>query len=489
MKCDEAKPFCRRCQKGGFVCRGFTVVGPKHCTIFCSLPTLPLIEQDATRQEREYNHYFCTAFITSFLDESNRVLFAEHLPQAAQHRAPIWHACNAIAAIHRRQLTIYNATMTAEHYSEKMYRDSLRQYSASLDHLSRLAKRLNLTLDDKTTILLSNMLFCIYSIHQNDLKSSSTLILNTISLIRQWRFWKHPEFADGYVTRILLFFVNFEGLLQDMQLVSAQLSWNWAEAVSYLELLPLPSFENACVRLEMLWNGLRAVLQLLRVNSSPDEVRRINMARRTFSTHLEAFSAAFRKLKSLSNRTAIHHDFVKMIEMRRILVRVLLKVDISGFETCWDEFEVDFETAILLMDQLLSTRGLQVMLPSLRANLIKSLHFLICVYRRSAPRRKMIELLRRNMRDFLAVPSQCVAPLFYSRVLEVIVQLEEGDDTGRESCDCMPSFDRGGYICNNHRVTEFSAIFHPGKTEEVVLRTVGDTLNHRPARRINCKGS
>lgn len=231
----------------------------------------------------------------------------------------------------------------------------------------------------------------------------------------------------------------------------------------------------------MLWIGLQAVIQNLPFRPSPRELSIANTARYAFREPFEKWIARFQEFQSSPYVTKGDRGRVDILKIRQILVGVLLKVDISNMEICWDEFNDEFSKATTLIELVLSKDFKDSGLPLFTPMLAKMLHFMAKACRAPILRRKMIALLQLQLETaaflFTAKRKHCS----YTQVIDAIVNVEEGGwiQGGKESCQCLPCCVPGEFICNNHRVMEVHANIMPDDSKVLSLRTTGDVLNNR----------
>lgn len=471
--------MCHRCVVSSLVCKYDYI---SHLTTLTKRPHTPIspAQVDPTAVELELHHYFRTQFITFRHDEFNLDLWRLHFLQFSQNQTPIWHACNAIAAFHQWLGIEPNTDALVRHRARKLHEESLRQYSASLQGVIKLAYEERLSLEDKSTILLANLLFFGCFLRQGNIANAVIITSNSIQLIRHWKFWECDSSSPMMILGrlILLFFVKIERMEEESLLASSKPTWHWDEALVSLQRQSLLSPVDACLELEMLWTGLQTILQNLPISPSSRELSIANSSRAVFYERFNTWTGRFQKLCSTQYMTKADRFCTTILSIRSILVGVLLRVDIAKSETGWDAFHNEFTSALKLIELLFSQDIQDFGLISFTPLVLKMLHFMAKVCRKPALRRKIIALLRLQFHK-VPVTSPTEDPASCTKLVETVMDIEEGVWSrirlGEKYCQCVTD----KYICNNHRVTEIHV--KPGK---VTLRTVGDVLKNLPGQTL-----
>lgn len=493
IKCDEEKPVCKRCTKSGVICRYFLL---QQCIVIPGLQlqvSVSPVEADPAPAELEMNYYFRTQLMPRGNDEFNPQLWRLYLPQASTCRSSIWHACNFLAALYRKRFMGSDSDASVRYSVEKLYQKSLPQYSASLASVLKLIHQPNLSTGDKSTILATNILLHMCCTQHSDYTQARTIALNSIQLIRHWNFWEHlssPAPVPG--TLIMLYFVKIQRLVEESLLTTSKTTWHWEEALSFLQHRPFESCVDACLELEMLWVGLQAIIQDVPLRPTPEQLDTANASRIVFRRRFNKWQEKFEEFLLSSYSTKLDHGRIVILKVRQTLVDVLLRVEIANFETCWDECNVEFTRATLLIEYILNKDTKDSGLPVFTPMLAKSLQFMAKACRTPALRRRIITMLRLRLQRMASLISLSSQHTSYSPVIDAIVNLEEEAwsrrEGGQEGCNCTSGCVPGEFICNHHRVAEIYVVLKPD-SKEFTLRTVGDVLNGQPGRVLSLQAS
>ncbi|OAR01788.1 hypothetical protein LLEC1_07896 [Akanthomyces lecanii] len=101
IKCDEAKPSCRRCITAHTVCDFASSSSQASLIPGLTVSASPLQQ---TADERELTYLFRTKLILTCSDEFNEDLLNIYIPLASQSQALIWYASVAFVALWRYQM-------------------------------------------------------------------------------------------------------------------------------------------------------------------------------------------------------------------------------------------------------------------------------------------------------------------------------------------------------------------------------------------------
>ncbi|TQW00204.1 Zn(2)-C6 fungal-type DNA-binding domain-containing protein [Cordyceps javanica] len=479
IKCDESKPSCRRC-----------AVSRLACDFRTSSPTLRLVPGMAvsvsplpvrpTAEECELNHLFRTRLTLSFADEFNQDLWNVHIPLASQSQVPIWHASLAFAALWRYQMA---KTGSDALFRQQMYQESLHQYSSTINCVVQLTRKPHLSAADKTSVLVANLLFLRWSMNQGDSKSATAIISSSVQLVHHWGIWDSNSAASPIPTNlIVLFFSKLGRFLHQSLLTSGHSPWQWEKGLAALQPRPFVSCTDACLELEMLWTGVRAVIEELPVRPSAKQLTRACDQQSRFRSAMSTWDAKFETLRKKACTSRSNRTRLAVLLVRQKLIHIILGVDIDRLETSWDAFHEDFERATLLAESVLvsgpDSRGKTIFAPMLA----KSLHFMARVCRHPRLRRRIVDLLRPQLSMVRLLSSeQDYSP---TQIQETIIAVEENGwammKLGRPECNCSFECVPDKYICGHHRVVTVDVHLRPGKASELCLRTRADIVHNRP---------
>ena len=152
MKCDEAKPYCRKCTSTGRKCDGYPVIetpsGPSISTpdseaLVQLQPCAPPLEFVGSEKERRSFHFFRTTTASQLSGFCGDGFWDTLILQASHHEPGIRHAVIALGSLHERFIKHNGLTSRSDRL---LYLDefALQQYSLAIrclfDQFSRLDK-------------------------------------------------------------------------------------------------------------------------------------------------------------------------------------------------------------------------------------------------------------------------------------------------------------------------------------------------------------
>ncbi|ATY59316.1 Zn(II)2Cys6 transcription factor [Cordyceps militaris] len=376
IKCDEARPACQRCISAWRPCEGYHLPAvPATARTLAPAdsrlqPTLVV----PTAAERALGRYFITEIGAVAGDEFNTTFWSRDVPQVARAVPAVWHASNALAgATWARspggQLTVRAAALVEQ--------ESTRQYSAAVRHILQLtAQRAVLpsarspSPHDRTAVLLATILLASYAMGIGERRVFASIVATSRRLVRQWAFWECLDVPSvaALAAQILYVYVKMERVAQDFHLEAAggadeqaalaRPPWRWLDALAALQRRPLTSALRACLELDMIWNSVHDILDALPCAPSDSDMaialeRRQPFAR-LFSSWEARYAAYTARLRRSGRRAPPLDVDIVALDLRRVLVRVLLRVVPSlASETCWDPFARDFAAAVACLEAAL----------------------------------------------------------------------------------------------------------------------------------------
>lgn len=141
MKCDEAKPYCRRCTTTGRKCDGYSILETPTANsrlastaLIASPSACPSFETLGGEKERYSFHFFrqtTTSQLSGFCSDD---FWDKLILQASHHEPVIRHAVIALGAMHERFLT-RNGLITASDPYLYLNEFALQQYSLAIKRL------------------------------------------------------------------------------------------------------------------------------------------------------------------------------------------------------------------------------------------------------------------------------------------------------------------------------------------------------------------
>ncbi len=520
VKCDETKPTCARCIQGRLNCvyESPTADLAAHQSLDCNmLPgNQPLVfvspsQIKATDLEHRLFHYYLLEVADHMADTANRPLWAVHLPRAAKQQPAVWHACVSVAALHQRQ---WFATADVpdlalrERRRGELYTTSLRQYHKSLRSLIKIAPSASGSIDLEAQIAMlgANVLFITGAIQRGEMLECVTHLTNAFKLIHLWRFWEpvlnmsSPRRRSASIIpnmAMVLFYVQMDGLALESLPPALLWPWQWEHAVISSLQRPITSLLQALLEIEMIWIGIKDLFNAIPLRCSHTQRTFFANRRAVIRAYFQQWAARLDEFEtSMSVASEMNGALLATLEVRRIVVGIMFRVDVHAFETCWDAFEPDFEEAVSLIASLegdlsqTALKGRTVGRPGRKApcsftpSLTKSLYFLAKVCRSPVLRRRIIQLFVEHRQNERIVTEKQDSAYFVQSTLAVM-KVEEGawvvSDAQRPAdCSCIVN----SFICNSHRVFRYGIVYTAGNTAVVSLSTVDDIICGREPQTI-----
>ncbi|KAM0743136.1 hypothetical protein ACQRIT_003313 [Beauveria bassiana] len=527
VKCDEARPACQRCISSWRPCQGYRLPpAPPSLAADTRLQPTPVVP---TAAEHVLVRYFLAEISAFATDEFNTTFWRRDVPQVARAVPAVWHATNALAgAAWARSPRAALEPDTAA----LVDREGARQYSAAVRHILQttatpalaLAERQRPEPRDQTTVLLASILLASYAVSVGEKAVFVALFETSRRLVMQWAFWECLDVpsVSALATQILYVYVKTERVAQEFHLETAAAEpdarsprrplrsseplpmLRWRDALAALQRQPLTSALRACLELDMVWNSVHDIFDAFPFTSTTDDVTTAYTQRHAFAPLFETWEARYatftRRVRTRTHRRAVDID-VAALDLRRMLVRVLLRVPIGRCrpcwsETCWDPFVRDFAAALTCLEAALAPAAAaaaavdktdMLSTPSIYA----SCNFIVQKCRAPGLRRKAAAVLRSSLVATLGMEQDEVGkrqhlPLIVDRLMLVEESAwvgNGGGGGGGGECGqddvCVP----GRYICNLHRVARVHIDREVVGYPEITFLTVGDILKGRPGYR------
>ncbi|KAJ3498300.1 hypothetical protein NLG97_g1234 [Lecanicillium saksenae] len=443
----------------------------------------------ATSTELAMSGYFRTQCATWSFDEFNHGLWMHLLPQTMHSIPPIWHACNAVGGV---SWSTGSETNMDNAVAERLRKESIRQYSLSVDLILKLTSCSVLSVEEQTVILTGNVLLSSYSLY---LPGRSYISIASLScrLIRSWKFWEYvgSKPMSPLIMEVLYFFVKTEDILRDALFITPQeRGETWYEALYWLQQRPLESLMAAHVEIDMIWSSLHVLSSGLNHQSTKSEIESAYSQRSAFYQQFLAWETRFDAL--LSSSSATNKLRSTALKVRQTLVFILLNVDHvtpdgTWNEVGWDAFHALFGKALGLIESMLSLdesgSNLNAGQVGFSPSLWKSLNFISRACRSPTLRRRAADLLR------LSIRSQGGAN---DLVVDKVIEVEEkvwNDRRLEVECEANSTCVPGKFICNLHRVARVHAEHTDSLLTHFTFATMADILNNRPGERASLQAS
>lgn len=451
---------------------------------------VPAVVQ-ATQEEAQIFHQFRTKTASQIAGTFDQAFWTVHLLQATQVYAPVWHACNAMAAIAKRHVIPSDTSMGRE-LRVKYYHIALTQYRASISYLLKISCHQDPSPANKEALLMTTVLFMGLCSLRGDQKEASVHMRNGIKLFRQWEYWEEGGNRCSRLLPVQSLVALFNRLdSQSLNLLddTSRLTWGLIDPYRNRSTAPFTSATEAYFEFELLLNGL---LDLMKRDEFLSDAQQSNPLHQTRLAYRRAFDVWGAKFSNLQRSPLIRPsdaEAILILQVRQIAAEIALKIDVSEGEMCWDRFLPQFQRIVRISSQLEGmyhaparndTKGALVPRFSFAPTVCEPLYLVGLSCRDTTTRREAISLLKRCQRREGVWDTALAATTVESAML----MEEEGWD-GRcgdvhISCECVP----GSFICHSHRVVETDLALLGEGIGSVRLRTVHNVLHEQPGRTV-----
>ena len=198
VKCDELKPYCKRCSSTGRRCDGYTQPPPvearqgkphdQHCTstahgqdtLRLFTPAQPEISTDS-KELRSYQ-YFQERTSSELSSPYDEVFWQDIVLQISYQQIALRHAVAALGALHESLNSIYNATIPLS-YAESQRHFAWRQCNKAI----RLLRDGTGTSPSISVALVASILFSTFEFLENRCESGLDQIDAGEGVLHQWR--------------------------------------------------------------------------------------------------------------------------------------------------------------------------------------------------------------------------------------------------------------------------------------------------------------
>ncbi|KAJ3478102.1 hypothetical protein NLG97_g8665 [Lecanicillium saksenae] len=474
IKCDEVSPICQQCRRAKRECLRYSMGAPP-----LQISTAVVVP---TAMELSLNHFFRTLVVHVGVDEFNDDITRHQILQAAHNLPSIWHASNAVAASWWLNSGVDRPT---NDYAARLRNEIDAQELASTRYLLPIAWSSIMSEEQKTTILLTNLLLVMHVRSNESAVKFMDVQATSFGLIRYWRFWESINSSPvaALATQALFCWVKIaRGLRECLLTTSYQPGDDWHEAIACLQGWPLSTPMRAWIEIDMIWATTRSLLEGFSFQPRRQEIEAVQAKRSALYHHFIQWGA---RIDALSAHT-LARDSIQFtaLHARRILTAILFKLDLGKFEglwdeTCWDGCTNDFAAAVnciaSVQNKSASWYGREL---HVTGSISSSLHFIARFCRDPIIRRTALETMRAGM--FTAVGSfsgdvgeEEKKQMTSNFLIDDIIAHEE---MAWAYCTETPACRRGTFICNAHRVAAIYAKELCIMRYEFTCFTVGDLL-------------
>ncbi|OAA55975.1 C6 zinc finger domain protein [Akanthomyces lecanii RCEF 1005] len=208
VKCDEAKPRCRRCDSIGVVCGGYTITIHEFSAKQQRPPMFrepadspaPMTVKPSPRDMHIFD-LLRTETTQQLVGPFDHVFWNVNVLQAMRQYPAIWHACLALAATHKQlMISFQHAAPTTSQSAARsgqhgLHVFSLQQYDRSVKSIVEIMTkaRSQLTEADKEAVLLAAVMFMLISSLRGDIDEAKVHARHCSQLFHCWRSWERAR--------------------------------------------------------------------------------------------------------------------------------------------------------------------------------------------------------------------------------------------------------------------------------------------------------
>ncbi|KAJ3496051.1 hypothetical protein NLG97_g2951 [Lecanicillium saksenae] len=374
IKCDENRPVCKKCISGRRVCRGYMQISHvsfvKSSTkpVVTMEPSPPMSPGEISQRPNEIDlfHYFRAEVVPEMAGAFDQEYWMGNLLRQAQAEPIVWHACNAIAAVHKLdKLEIYGASSLAGE-QKSLSLQPTEQYIAAIQQMGRLTKRDSLTLEQKRDIVLVSLLFTVLSFIRGDIQDCNLHTASSFKLIESWKLWEQTRLyrsRDKHSVHtadsLIYFCVRIETMGSHLRKPDHFYDYFWEGCSLKLRDDPFISLTEAYFELELICNAGTDITVRpgpKRVKFTDDEIQAAEGLRGRYRDRLAKWEGKFRDFAW----SCLEGDrlAVAILELRAAMMRRIVFTEdaLTVSETCWDSSAAEFARLIGLAKEILAWR-------------------------------------------------------------------------------------------------------------------------------------
>lgn len=400
-----------------------------------------------------------------------------NLLRQAQAEPVVWHACNAIAAVHKMdRLEIYNAPLLVGE-QKSLSLQPYEQYIASIQQVQRLTGRPNLTLDQKRDIVLVSILFTVFSFMRGDLQDCNTHGMHSFKLVENWKLWEQTRLYRSHdvhsvhpADSLIYLVVRIDTMGNHMRKPDHYYDYFWSGCSLKLRDDPFISLTEAYFELELICNAGTDIT--IRPGPKPVKFSKAQIEdaedlRGRYRARLAKWEHKFSDFR----RSCREKDklAVAILELRSAMMRTIVFTEdaLTVSETCWDSSTAEFTRLIGLAKNIIALRyealGLDGNKPlghkprhgsrilSIGPMVNETLYLIARLCRDPIIRRQALALLAH---DFHLSPG--IDTLLYMFMGDAIMEYEEREWQTPHQFKGIPSAcgcSRGHHVlCDDHRI-------------------------------------
>lgn len=430
MKCDEEKPFCRRCQSTGRTCDGYSTAKIPRYQVTTQKPTSTFVlprtifpKCPGSYQERRCFSYFHNRTATMLAGYFDSKFWEQLILQISVAEPAIRHGIVALGSLHEARSDI-NETDIEHNLPDAALHFSLQQYNKSIAYLNN-----HMSVESGQSVevvLMCCMLFISFESLQGNHDSSRRHLVSGAKILSQWQSSNHRKPSTMVEKHLLPMFTRLN--VQIKALIDASLFDLHIESLDY-DLAP-KSFSDLQEASNFFYILMDRLFDLIRIDEnhistwsslSTTFVDNIIVSDQSMSsewtpTQLATAQEETQKLKSLfcqwlSRFDAFLSQSTVKMDNRELSAAILLRLHYTSswlllitcgyrLESVFDQYRSQFEQIVSLSTSLITVANAEGLRSRsfniwLDMGVIPPLYYAATRCRDPLIRRRAIQLLRR----------------------------------------------------------------------------------------------
>jgi hypothetical protein len=368
VKCDEAKPNCQRCRRAGRKCEGYTPPNqnkrnPEGTLIiinYVAPSRMPSLLPTADAREQRSLEYFRTRTVPELAGSFNSELWSRFILQTAQHEPAIRHAIAALGSLHEHFESAEDAHAANSDFG-------LQQYSKAIQCV---VKGPTPVASQPTDVaLISCVLFTAFESLQGHYRTALTHVNSGLKVLAESEAGGNAQRAS-YIPKGLLksLFTRLDTQALEIGDVAFR-PWLKIEPDTELKIpSAFSTLEEAERIFHQYFNTLIHFLQSAEATGKegllvPDNILQsvaVQHSNRVKEYHdwCNAFDnyLALHLIKSSSPASLLQsqpHPGVLLLQIWRIVVKIMLHIDLSAGELAFDNFMEESRTIVELAESFI----------------------------------------------------------------------------------------------------------------------------------------
>jgi hypothetical protein len=438
-------------------------------------------------QETQYFQFFRTITATNLAGVFDFGFWTCDTLQASHLYPALWHATAALGAVHV-QLNI-DGPSPYRLQTETGYHSlfALQQCSKSIQSLTKLTAKQELSEQDRTVVLTTCVLFSFMSALQGYQEQAFMHIHNGLKLIHDWRLEEmYLQRRSHHTTSMLLLMFNqldSQGryIRQGLKINATSEKRDKLPQAIPFSVESFTSCLQAYVELERLINRFSHIGIMTEPESGEDAEQTIVRWKQVYSQALATWDTRFSHFLATTSEQ-LSKKMILLLRIRRLFTSTLFE-DISKGELGYDEFVLQFATIVDLVGRILEPKGAITVQKeegslspqntihqradiSLSVIISEPLIFTAMRCREPNTRHRALDLLKKHPRREGVVNS-----ILATKLLGALISFEEKScpkhktDPDSDSSTASVTCSTGRWICSKHRVG-FQEFLHMSRLGE-----------------------